>query len=129
MNSHKNARLTYHGRVALIQKIQQVGMPQACQAMAVSTVTGHKWLKRYKLQGLGGLHDRSSRPRRCRNGCSLKAARAVQLRKNHSLGYREISLRIGLPCSTVGRLASAQACTAKRIAKHLLCVTRKQHLV
>ena len=97
--------------------------------MAVSTVTGHKWLKRYKLQGLMGLHDRSSRPKRCRNGCSLKAARAVQLRKNHSLGYREISLRIGLPCSTVGRLASAQACTAKRIAKHLLCVTRKQHLV
>lgn len=66
MNSHKHARLTAKGRALLVRRVLDQGwrVARACEAAGVSERTGYKWLARFRTEGLGGLTDRSSRPRR-----------------------------------------------------------------
>ncbi|RSN55728.1 IS481 family transposase, partial [Streptomyces sp. WAC 04229] len=61
--SHRNARLTVHGRRLLIERVRS-GRPVAHVAaeMGISRVTAHKWVRRWRSEGEQGLHDRSSRP-------------------------------------------------------------------
>ncbi|WP_457351380.1 leucine zipper domain-containing protein, partial [Roseateles sp. P5_D6] len=47
MNSHKNARLTYQGRLLLIERISVMGLALAAQAAGISMRTARKWLGRY----------------------------------------------------------------------------------
>jgi transposase InsO family protein len=62
--AHRNARLTFHGRRLLVERVRNQGMPVAhvAKAMGVSRQCAHRWLARFDVEGLGGLHDRSSRP-------------------------------------------------------------------
>ncbi|MES1934615.1 transposase [Salinisphaera shabanensis T35B1] len=71
MNTHKNARLTVHGRALLVRRIREDGLRpiEAAQAMGVSPRTAYKWLSRYQAQGQAGLHERSSRPAVARISC------------------------------------------------------------
>jgi len=65
MNVHKNARLTPRGRERIVLQIGQT--PEAvAQAVRVCPRTVRKWVDRSRREGLAGLHDRSSRPRRLR---------------------------------------------------------------
>ena len=68
MSTHKDARLTLHGRVLLISRVLTEGLrpTEATQAQGVSGRTVYKWLSRYRQEGEAGLHNRSWRPRRCR---------------------------------------------------------------
>src|SRR4051812_49836432 len=61
--SHRNARLTVHGRRLLVQRVL-AGRPVAHVAaeMGISRPTAYKWLRRWREHGEAGLHDRSSRP-------------------------------------------------------------------
>jgi transposase InsO family protein len=63
---HRNARLTFHGRRLLVERVRNQGMPVAhvAKAMGISRQCAHRWLDRFDAEGLGGLHDRSSRPLR-----------------------------------------------------------------
>jgi transposase len=62
--AHANAKLTFGGRVLIIQRIQQGWtQAQAAEAQGVSRATVAKWWKRFKAEGDAGLRDRSSRPR------------------------------------------------------------------
>ncbi|MFJ8938999.1 leucine zipper domain-containing protein, partial [Streptomyces sp. NPDC102365] len=63
--SHRNARLTVHGRRLLVERVSS-GRPVAHVAaeMGISRPTAHKWIRRWRSGGEGGLIDRSSRPRR-----------------------------------------------------------------
>ena len=67
MNSHKHARLTPKGRALLVSRVLDEGwtVAMASRAAGVSKRTGFKWLARFKAEGIAGLTDRSSRPRRC----------------------------------------------------------------
>jgi len=63
--SHRNARLTPHGRLLLCERV--VGGWKLCEAAAaagVSRQTAGKWLARWRSEGAAGLSDRSSRPLR-----------------------------------------------------------------
>src|SRR6187200_2256315 len=62
---HKHARLTPKGRETMLARLQ-AGQHQAdvAQAMGVSLTTVKKWVRRFRTEGLAGLQDRSSRPRR-----------------------------------------------------------------
>ncbi|MFF4737013.1 leucine zipper domain-containing protein, partial [Streptomyces sp. NPDC001262] len=62
--SHRNARLTVHGRRILIERVCS-GRPVAHVAaeMGISRTTAHKWVRRWRAEGEPGLRDRSSRPR------------------------------------------------------------------
>ena len=63
MNIHKNARLTPKGREILISRLERGEHPlDVATAMGTSTSTVYKWWRRYRVEGFGGLLDRSSRP-------------------------------------------------------------------
>jgi transposase-like protein len=63
--AHRNARLTFHGRRLLVERVVVEGQPVAhvAKAMGISRQCGHRWVSRFKSGGLEALHDRSSRPR------------------------------------------------------------------
>ena len=65
MNVHKNARLTPHGREHIARQVLSGQRPKAvAQAAGVCPRTIRKWVDRYRVEGLVGLNDRSSRPHR-----------------------------------------------------------------
>ena len=64
MNTHKNASLTPKGRAHLVAEIARVGLMPAAEAAGISVRTARKWQRRFDAEGVSGLFDRSSRPRR-----------------------------------------------------------------
>lgn len=93
MNTYKNARLTVHGRELLVNRIVEQGLrpEEAAQAAGVSVRTAYKWLKRYREEGLQGLHNRSSRPHRCPHGLSVDCQQRIIERRKTRQSYRRIS--------------------------------------
>ena len=63
--SHRNARLTLHGRRLIIRR-HRAGWKQShiAEAMGVSRKCVKTWIDRYAAEGEAGLADRSSRPHR-----------------------------------------------------------------
>ncbi|MES1931626.1 integrase catalytic subunit [Salinisphaera shabanensis T35B1] len=106
MNTHKNARLTFHGRALLVRRILEHGQRpvEAAQAMGVSARTAYKWLARYRAQGQPGLYEASSRPARCPHRLpEAIRQRIVVLRRERRI-YRAISAEVGVPVTTVARV-------------------------
>lgn len=104
---HKNARLTPKGREVMLARLQ-AGQHQAdvAQAMAVSLTTLKKWQRRFRDEGLEGLQDRSSRPRRSPRQLSTRLAeRVVALRLKRRTG-RYIARQLGLSAASVSRILS-----------------------
>ena len=65
MDVHKNARLIPLGRARLVKMALGGQTPQAVsEAVGVCPRTVRKWVDRYTSEGLAGLQDRSSRPKR-----------------------------------------------------------------
>ena len=64
--AHPSARLTVFGRQLLVKRVVIDGWPTATVAeqLGISRATAYKWVRRYRTDGLAGLEDRSSRPRR-----------------------------------------------------------------
>jgi transposase len=106
VNSHKNARLGFAGRVCLVERVLRDGWSgrEAARAFGVSARTVWKWVHRYRAEGREGLRDRSARPhhspRRLRPALERRIA---QLRRRRQSGPR-IADALGLPLSTVGEV-------------------------
>ncbi|MFJ5614729.1 IS481 family transposase, partial [Streptomyces sp. NPDC093221] len=104
--SHRNARLTVHGRRILVERVRS-GRPVAHVAaeMGISRTTAHKWVRRWRAEGEAGLHDRSSRPHRTphRTPAAVEA-RVCELRQTRKLGPARIGPVLGMPASTVHRV-------------------------
>ena len=68
MDYHQHARLTLFSRELLAKKVLEQGLTLklAAASFNVSAKTAAKWVRRYQQQGVAGLGDRSSRPRRLR---------------------------------------------------------------
>lgn len=110
MNTHKNARLTVHGRALLVRRVLEEGLrtQEAAQAMGVSARTVYKWLGRYREEGVSGLQDRTSRPERCpHQTCAEKQDQIIALRQERRT-YRVISQQLGVGMSTVGRILQSR---------------------
>ncbi|MFE9500363.1 IS481 family transposase [Streptomyces collinus] len=109
--SHRNARLTVHGRRLLVERVRS-GRPVAHVAaeMGISRATAHKWIRRWRTEGEAGLADRSSRPRTTphRTAATVEA-RVCQLRQARKLGPARIGPALGLPASTVHRIVVRHA--------------------
>lgn len=104
--SHRNARLTPHGRLLLCERVESGGwkLCEAASAAGVSRQTAGKWLGRWRAEGAGGLLDRSSRPLRVALrvvGALLR--RVVLLRITRRRGPAWIAWRTELPPATVYR--------------------------
>lgn len=104
--SHRNARLTVHGRRLLVDRVCS-GRPVAHVAaeMGISRPTAHKWLRRWRSEGESGLIDRSSRPHRTPHRTSAATeARICRLRQDRKLGPARLGPVLGMPASTVHRV-------------------------
>lgn len=105
MNSHKHARLTPAGRALLVNRVLEQGwtMAAAAEAVGVSCRTGFKWLRRFRLEGMQGLQDRSSRPRRSPQACSLEQLQQFEQRRRERIPLWRIALETGRSLATVAR--------------------------
>ncbi len=100
---HRNARLTPAGRLLLCQRIE-AGWPvaHAAESMGISRDRAYVWWRRYQTEGLAGLEDRSSRPRRCPTRTKVSRERRILwLRRNRGLGPARIAGIVRMPASTV----------------------------
>lgn len=101
---HAKAKLTPSGRLLLVRRVIEEGWPPAhAAAMAgVSRPTVYKWLDRYRSEGVAGLKDRSSRPRRCprRTAPEVEAA-VLALRAQLRRGPHHLAGRLAMAPSTV----------------------------
>jgi transposase InsO family protein len=101
--SHRNARLTFHGRRLLVARVE-AGMPVAhvAKAMGISRQCAHRWVARYAAEGAAGLHDRSSRPHTCPTRTAPTVEQAVlRLRRAERRGQDWLGPELGLPARTV----------------------------
>lgn len=110
MNTHKNARLTFHSRALLVRRILEHGLrpAEAAQAAGVSVRTAYKWLTRYRTEGLAGLQERSSRPHSCPHALSATTQAQVIKRRRARQTYRQISQALRIGQSSVARLLRRQ---------------------
>lgn len=67
-----------------------------CRVFRISAKTGYKWLQRFRREGVGGLADRSRRPRRSPRQCGeVVTAAVVALRQEHpTWGGRKLRRRL-----------------------------------
>jgi transposase len=102
--AHPRAKLTVAGRRLLVQRVLEQGWPpaRAAEAQGVSLATAYKLVRRWQADGMVGLADRSSRPRRCPR--QLPAAREQAIladRAAHRVGPHRIGWALGEAHATV----------------------------
>jgi transposase InsO family protein len=103
---HRNARLTPAGRRLLCERIA-AGWPvaHAAAAMGISRDRAYVWWRRYQVEGLSGLEDRSSRPHRCPTRTKDSTERRIlTLRQKRGLGRARIAGIVRMHPSTVHRV-------------------------
>lgn len=101
--AHRRARLTPFGRLLLVSRILEHGwsVPAAAESLGVSRATAHKWLRRFREEGIEGLQDRSSAPvRRPRALTDREVERIVRARRL-KVGPHRLAPQLGHPRSTV----------------------------
>jgi transposase InsO family protein len=102
--SHRNARLTVHGRRLLVSRVIDEGRPVAhvVAELGCSRATGYKWLARWRAEGEAGLVDRPPIAHRRPHQTSPELeARICVLRQTRKLGPRRIGAILGVAASTV----------------------------
>jgi transposase InsO family protein len=131
--AHRTARLNQFGRRLLIDRVLAQGwsVATAAEAQGISRATGHKWVRRYRLEGTAGLLDRSSRPRRSpRATPAHEVQRIVAARHAWRWGPDRLGPLLGLPPSTVGavlrrsgmpRLADIDRPTGLPVRRYEVC--------
>lgn len=118
MDIHKNARLMPHGRERLARMILSGQTPEAAsEAAGVCPRTGRKWRDRFKQEGLAGLQDRSSRPKRLRQPTPPEVIERIASLRRQRMPGKEIAATVGAePDITmpelVAKLAAEKAVTA-----------------
>jgi transposase InsO family protein len=103
---HKHARLTACGREILVRRVLAEGytVSEASEAFGISSKTVRKWVRRFREEGLAGLHDRSSRPHRSPRAIDVGLReRIVRLRREWQTGMG-IAERVGVCRATVSRV-------------------------
>ena len=113
---HANAPLTPEGRLRLCVRIAEGWtVAAAAESMNISRQCAHKWWRRFQLEGLDGLRDRSSRPHRSPNQTPAHLERRiVALRQSRKLGPARLSGIVDVPASTVHRVLVRHGCNRLR---------------
>jgi transposase InsO family protein len=105
MNVHKNARLTSRGRERIVRLVASGQTPKAvAQAVGVCPRTVRKWVKRYQAEGLAGLKDRSSRPKRLHRPTPQAIIARVEGLRRERLTGKAIAAEVGVSPATVSRI-------------------------
>jgi len=104
---HRNARLNLHGRLLLVNRIRRQGwaVAHAAKAQGVSQQCAYRWIRRFDAEGVAGLADRSSRPRRRPTQTSSEVEQQVlSLRQSERRGQDWLGPELGVPPRTVSRI-------------------------
>jgi transposase InsO family protein len=112
--AHRKAALTPLGRRILVERVLVEGWTQAAVAdgAGVSRATVAKWVKRYREQGLPGLEDRSSAPKRCPHALPTAAVeRILRARRRTGDGPHRLGPMLGHPRSTVYGVLRRHGCS------------------
>lgn len=105
MNIHKNARLTPHGRERIVQMMLSGHTPEAAsRALSVCPRTARKWLARYKAEGMAGLQDRSSRPKKLRKPTAATTVKRIMALRRQRWTGKHIARETGVSPATVSRV-------------------------
>ena len=102
--AHRRAKLTPYGRSVLVDRVLVEGwsVGETAKAASVSPATVYKWLARFREEGLPGLQDRSSAPRRCPRALPLlQVRRIIAGRTRLKVGPHRLGPMLGHPRSTV----------------------------
>ena len=105
--THRNARLTFHGRLLLVRRVlvEKRRPAHVAAEMGVSRTCVYTWVARFKAEGEDGLHDRSSRPHASPNQTpAVTEDRVVQARQELRGGPERIAEATGVPARTVTRI-------------------------
>jgi len=108
---HPNAVLTPTGRRRMVRCVLEEGwtVEATAQRFQIDAKTVRKWRDRFVAEGLAGLRDRSSRPRRSPNRTSRRCRREVlRLRRKRRWGADHIAFEVGLAASTVQNILRAE---------------------
>jgi transposase InsO family protein len=76
----------------------------ASEAAGVCPRTGRKWRDRFEQEGLAGLHDRSSRPKRLRKPTSPEVIEHIASLRRQRMPGKEIATTVGVSAATVSRV-------------------------
>jgi transposase InsO family protein len=105
MDVHKNARLTVHCRVLLVDRVMKGrGQEQVARELGISLRTVRKWVGRYRAEGMPGLQDRSSRPHRQPAATPQGLQVAVIALRRYRVTMSSIAAQLKLSRSTVARI-------------------------
>jgi transposase InsO family protein len=73
--------------------------------LGVSRQCAHRWIRRYRTEGVAGLHDRSSRPRRSPTRTTADVeAQVLRMRREQRRGPDWIGAELGIPPRTVSAI-------------------------
>jgi transposase InsO family protein len=106
MDTHKNAPLTPKGREAMVRSVIEGGLTKAAAAVQFNTTakTVAKWVGRFRVEGVDGLRDRSSRPLSLPSQTPPATCAAVEaLRRQRHTG-KQIAAEVGVSPATVSRI-------------------------
>ena len=105
MNVHKNARLTPIGRERIVRLVESGQTPQAVsEAAGVCPRTVRKWVDRYRREGLAGLQDRSSRPRRLHRPTPQATVEQVERLRRQRYTGKQIAADLRISPASVSRI-------------------------
>lgn len=105
--SHANARLTFHGRCLLIERVVGDRRPvsHVAKELGISRQAAHRWVARFRAEGVAGLQDRSSRPHRMPRRTPAEVEQAViTARQELRAGRDRIAEATGVPARTVSTI-------------------------
>jgi transposase InsO family protein len=103
MKLHGNARTCPKSRELLVRRVlvENWSVMSAAAAAGVSQRTVWRWIKRFRLEGSGGLADRSSRPHRSPRRLPQAKVDAIERLRRLRMTAAQIAEVLGLALSTV----------------------------
>jgi transposase InsO family protein len=106
MDTHKNARLTPKGREDMVRAVVDGGLSCAAAARRFNTTpkTVAKWVKRFRVEGVDGLRDRSSRPLSSDSQTPHATCDAIEVLRRQRHTGKHIAVEVGVSPATVCRV-------------------------
>src|SRR3954447_3873641 len=103
MKVHANAPLGPKGRATMVLRVVEQGwsLVEAAEAAGVSERTCSKWGWRYRVEGEGGLRDRSSAPKSIPHRTPEELVEAIAALRRLRMTGAEIAFCLAMALSTV----------------------------
>ena len=102
--AHANARTNEYGRRLAVERcLAGHRVNDVAAQLGISRTTVYKWLGRFAAEGLAGLAERSSRPRRSPRRVPVAVELEVlRARLERHAGPVQLAAELGVPASTIG---------------------------